>query len=123
MKKRQLPQVSIDAPSSSEGPFSERDASEQSLLRNNVSFEDRLVERDSIARLLSFLNDRDRMIIDLYFFQSVKGCEIAEQLHWSPNQLQTRLQKIYRQLKMLIQERMDDPEWSSKYAKHSSSTS
>jgi DNA-directed RNA polymerase specialized sigma24 family protein len=64
--------------------------------------------RAQVEWFLSFLNAQDRMIVDLYFFQSVPGPEIAQRFQWSNDHFRTHLCRIMRSLRAIAKERMND---------------
>lgn len=69
-------------------------------------------QREQVDWLLSFLDMQDRSIVNLYFFRGLRGSEIAQMLHWSPNQFHTHLHHILQRLRAIAQERSKDEEWN-----------
>jgi RNA polymerase sigma factor (sigma-70 family) len=63
---------------------------------------------EQVNWLLSFLDERDHTIVDLYVFRGLSGPEIAQRFDWSLDQFHTRLHYIFRRLRTIIQERTED---------------
>jgi RNA polymerase sigma factor (sigma-70 family) len=63
---------------------------------------------EQVNWLLSFLDERDRTIVDLYVFRGLSGPEIAQRFGWSLDQFHTHLHYVFRRLRTILQERTKD---------------
>lgn len=78
------------------------------LFRASSNPEYHCIMREQVEWFFSFLNAQDRTIVSLYFFDGLQGPDIAQRLHWSLNHFHTHLQKIFRRLRIIAQERLKD---------------
>jgi RNA polymerase sigma factor (sigma-70 family) len=113
-KRKLQQQLTSDTCSSAQEQLQDDDPLDLLVSLDNCDPEKRYMIHEELDGLLSLLNAQDRNMITLRFFYGMTGAEIAKRLNRTPGHVCTRFSRIFRQLRMLAQERRNNEKWSVK---------